>query len=152
MLGALTDFVEELRTVGIPVSMVEAGDAAQSLMAVDVADRESVRHALRATLVKNEAHLAGFDTAFEVYFGLSGSMDGELADVDLETVSGGTDGSQPGGGSGGDGADALADAILAAMLGDDREAMRHLVQQAVVRLAGMEPGRPVGGRYYFYRV
>jgi uncharacterized protein len=30
--------------------------------------------------------------------------------------------------------------------------LRRLIRDAVTRLAGMEPGRPVGGRYYYYRV
>ncbi|NNK92682.1 MAG: VWA domain-containing protein [Acidimicrobiia bacterium] len=150
MLGTLTEFVEELRAVGIPVSLVEAGDAAEGLMAVDVADRESVRHALRATLIKNESHLAGFDTAFEVYFGLSAAESSD-GDVDLDVEARVSD--APGGGSqDGDGGDALAEAILAALLGSDSGDLRSLIQQAVVRLAGMEPGRPVGGRYYFHRV
>lgn len=46
---------------------------------------------------------------------------------------------------------ALFDALLEALTGMDHEALRRSVRQAVDRLAGMEPGRPVGGTYYLYR-
>ena len=36
--------------------------------------------------------------------------------------------------------------------GNDRERIRRLVGRAVDRYSGMQPGRPVGGRYYTYRV
>ncbi len=46
MLAALTRFSGELRSVGIPVSMVEVMDAGDALRHVDLADREGVRAAL----------------------------------------------------------------------------------------------------------
>jgi len=46
----------------------------------------------------------------------------------------------------------LRDEVLDALLADDRDALRALVARAVDRYAGMQPGRPVGGRYYSYRV
>ena len=36
-------------------------------------------------------------------------------------------------------------------MAQDSAALRRLAQQAVEQLAGMEPGRPVGGTYYLYR-
>ncbi len=67
MIGVLTRFVGELRQVGIPVSMVEAIDAARAIEQVSMEDRQALRHSLAACLVKNSHHLAAFDTAFDVF-------------------------------------------------------------------------------------
>jgi hypothetical protein len=47
--------------------------------------------------------------------------------------------------------ESLFNALLEALAGMDQEALRRSVREAVDRLAGMEPGRPVGGTYYLYR-
>jgi hypothetical protein len=152
VLRGLVGFVEELRAVGVPVSMVEAIDAADALRHVDLADREAVKAGLGATLVKNAHHYAAFETAFEVFFGLAAPNDGD-ADEEAPPGSGPASSGAEGGGSGSDGeVEALVEAILAALQSGDDEALRALVRQAVDRLSGLEPGRPVGGRYYFYRV
>jgi uncharacterized protein with von Willebrand factor type A (vWA) domain len=41
--------------------------------------------------------------------------------------------------------------MFAALSSGDMDQIRKLAQQAVDSLAGMEPGRPVGGTYYLYR-
>ncbi|HEX9643182.1 MAG TPA: VWA domain-containing protein [Acidimicrobiia bacterium] len=151
MLRGLVGFVEELRAVGVPVSMVEAIDAADALRHVDLADREAVKAGLGATLVKNAHHYAAFETAFEVFFGLAAPNDGDADET--PPGSGPASSGAEGGGSGSDAeVEALVEAILAALQSGDDEALRALVRQAVDRLSGLEPGRPVGGRYYFYRV
>ena len=43
MLSLLTDFVEELRTAGVPVSMVETIDAMDAVTVIDLADRSALR-------------------------------------------------------------------------------------------------------------
>lgn len=137
MNRTLTSFVDELRAVGIPVSMVEALDAADALEHTDLVDRENLRASLGATLVKNPHHYRAFDAAFDVYFGHGRALDardGVPPDTDEE------------------GTDALRDSVMDALVDDDREALRRLVGRAVDRYAGMQPGRPVGGRYYTYRV
>ena len=53
MPGLLTGFVEELRSVGIPVSMVEAIDAGRALEHVDLSSRAAVKAVLGATLVES---------------------------------------------------------------------------------------------------
>jgi hypothetical protein len=153
MLRGLVGFVEELRAVGVPVSMVEAIDAADALRHVDLADREAVKAGLGATLVKNAHHYAAFETAFEVFFGLAApSTSADEADDRLPSAQP-PDAGAAGEGAGGDSdVEALFDAILMALQSGDLEAIRELVRIAVDRLSGLEPGRPVGGRYYFYRV
>lgn len=139
MNTTLTAFVDELRAIGIPVSMVETIDAARAMEHTDLADRENLRAVLGATLVKNARHYRAFDIAFDVFFGRRSVH----RTADPSAV--------PGGGGGAD-ADEFRDALVEALLSGDRDALRRLVGRAVDDFAGMEPGRPVGGRYYTYRV
>jgi len=146
VIAALTSFVDELREVGIPVSMVEAIDAARAVEHIDLADREALRSALAATLVKQARHGVAFDAAFDVFFGTTPPPEAS----DVTALSPSAEGAS--GGAGGDGAVELAAAIATALQAGDDQALRELIRQAVNRLSGMQPGRPVGGRYYFYRV
>ncbi len=147
MLGLLTDFVEELREAGVPVSTVEAIDALEAVVVVDLADRAALKAALGATLVKSARHLDAFDTAFEVFFGLGRPPPPAEADIGGESAS--SDSSSPQGGSGG--LESLAELLAAAMGSNDWGTVRGLVERAVEELAGMTSGRPVGGAYYLYR-
>ena len=148
MLGVITGFIDELRQSGIPVSMVETIDAMRALESVEVADRVALRETLRATLVKNLRHERAFDTAFDVYFSLAPAPATESPEPSTES---GTPAGQ--GGPGGDEFDlqSLLDSLLEAMAALDGDALRRAAGEAVERLAGMEPGRPVGGTYYLYR-
>lgn len=148
MIRTLTSFVAELRAVGLPVSMVEVLDAAEALRHTDLDDPESLEAALGAAMVKNGRHYPAFHAAFEIYFGLRAAPAAPSSSD--ETPGGAAEG---GGAAGGGGeADELSEAIVRALASGDTEALRRLVREAVSRLAGMEPGRPVGGRYYYYRV
>lgn len=142
MRDVLAAFVEELRSAGIPVSMVETLDAADALPHTDLSNRENLRATLGATLVKNPRHYRAFDVAFDVFFG--GRRPFAEADPSPE-------GDHAGAGGGMDD-DAFREAVIDALLSGDRDALRRLVGNAVDRYAGMQPGRPVGGRYYTYRV
>jgi uncharacterized protein with von Willebrand factor type A (vWA) domain len=61
-------FVEALRTAGLPVSLSDGLDAADAVLALGLSDREIVRSAYAATLVKRQPHRAGFDHVFDLYF------------------------------------------------------------------------------------
>lgn len=153
MLGVLTGFIEELRATGVPVSMVEAIDAARAVAHVDLGDREALKATLGATLVKNARHYEAFETAFEVFFGLRVPEPGSEADeaatrTDVAAITG----SGQGGGAGDLDAEALADALFRALSQEDEALLQAVVRQAVRQLSGMEPGRPVGGTYYLYRI
>lgn len=147
MISTLAQFVDELRTIGIPVSMVEAIDAAAAIQHTDLRTRENLRATLGATLVKNPRHYGAFDRAFDVYFGL------EPVGVTQEGAdpSPGTDAeSSAAGGVGG--GDALLDSLVEALMSGNSDEVRRLIADAVDRYAGIQPGRPVGGRYYAHRV
>ena len=147
MLDLLSSFVAELRAVGLPVSMSETVDAARALESIDVANRQLFRSALCATLVKSGDHLSAFDTAYEIFFA------DRVAPADIEaydTPLGGAPALAPSETSGRSAAE-LAEQLFDALRQDDPTALRRSASDIVVRYAGIEPGRPVGGAYYFYR-
>ena len=148
LLDVLGGFIQELREVGIPVSMVEAIDSMEALRHTDLADRPAFKATLGATLVKNVRHYEAFDVAFEVYFALSRSAASSEEESSGPTESGA--GTGQGGGGDAELADLLA-AIAKALAQNDHAQLRQSAQRAVDQLAGMEPGRPVGGTYYLYR-
>jgi uncharacterized protein with von Willebrand factor type A (vWA) domain len=130
--------------------MVEAIDGMRAVEAIEIGDRVALRETLRATLIKNQRHERAFDTAFEVYFSTVPPPEEIAPDGHTRAELPSSDGSR-----GIDQApfdlDALLDDLLQALADMDEEAMRRGARTAVDELAGMEPGRPVGGTYYLYR-
>jgi uncharacterized protein with von Willebrand factor type A (vWA) domain len=61
-------FVEALRSAGLPVSLSEGLDAVRAVDELGLGDRESLRAAYAATLVKRHSHRPGFDQVFDLYF------------------------------------------------------------------------------------
>lgn len=147
----LTSFVGELRQAGIPVSLVEAIDAAHALEHVDLGSRPMVKAALGATLVKKARHGAAFEVAFEAYFSLLGPAPGSDEAEARRAADQVALGESAGVGGGAD-LTALMEALFQALRDGEAGLMGAVVREAVTRLAGMEPGRPVGGAYYLYRV
>ncbi|MFP4512648.1 MAG: vWA domain-containing protein [Acidimicrobiales bacterium] len=159
MLELLGGFIRELREAGIPVSLSENIDAMEAVRHIPLEDREALKYALAATMVKNDSHWRAFETVFEVYFSLRGKEYGIAADgeegegdsdsLDMEGVA------QQGQGDGSGGsqmtAEELAEMLYQALMRGDDAMMRAIARQSVQRFAGMEPGRPVGGTYYLYR-
>ncbi len=143
MIDVMTRFTGELRSAGVPVSTVETIDAAQALEYVDLTERESLRSALQATMVKHVEHVEPFNRAFDVFFSLQPALDGAAVDEeegDPPYLSSDLSSDQIG--------DLLRDAIIA----DDVDRIRFLSRAAVFAFGGVEAGRPVGGVYYLYRV
>jgi uncharacterized protein with von Willebrand factor type A (vWA) domain len=130
VLDTLAGFVGELRRSGLPVSPTENLDAVEAVAHVPLEDREALRWALAATLVKRHEHRPTFDTVFDVWFSLRLP---ELAADEALT------------------AGELAALLEEALLTGDDELLRELARQAVARLAGMHAGRPVGGTFYVFR-
>jgi uncharacterized protein len=156
VIDVLAGFIQELRRAGLPVSLTEDLDAMEAVKHIPLEDREAFKFALAATLVKNAAHWKAFETVFEVYFSMRGRQyamgaeDEAMADLqDAAAVAGERV-------DGAGGADALtreelAELLFKALLNSDEALMRAVARAAVLRFAGMEPGRPVGGTYYLYR-
>jgi hypothetical protein len=166
MLTAIDGIIAELRKIGVPVSIAERIDAVASLPHLPLADRDLVKSALRAVLVKNHDHELAFDTLFDLYFAPTPGTPGEAGtagEADA-AASAGTSGNGPGSGSGtgsgfgsGPGSlGALEDAglidLLVLALGEGNDVlMRAIAGIFVDRHAGLEPGRPVAGTYYVFR-
>ena len=160
LLDLLNGFVVELRAAGLPVSLTENLDAMEAVTHTPIDDREAFKFALGATLVKHQAHWRAFEVVFEVYFSIRGpeyaiASDGGAGDGDGESEDGiGQEEGAPAGGGGGVAAlspEELAEMLFRALMNGNDSLLRALARQAVVRYAGMEPGRPVGGTYYLYR-
>jgi len=159
LLELLAGFIVELRAAGLPVSLTENLDAMEAIRHIEMADRETFKYALAATLVKNHAHWRQFETVFEVYFSMRGPeydiVDGdegpELDDDDEQAGAGDGPGAQGSGPGEAMTPEELAEMLYKALSDGDESVLRNLARQAVRRFAGMEPGRPVGGTYYLYR-
>ena len=160
LLDLLNGFIVELRAAGLPVSLTENLDAMEAVTHIPIDDREAFKFALGATLVKHQAHWRAFEVVFEVYFAIRGpeyeiASDGGSDDGDGDSEDGiGQEGGAPTGGGGGMAAlspEELAEMLFRALMNGNDSLLRALARQAVVRYAGMEPGRPVGGTYYLYR-
>jgi uncharacterized protein len=63
-----TAFLAALREAGLAVSIAEGLDAITAVRTVTLAEREQVRAAYAATVVKRELHRPAFDTVFDLYF------------------------------------------------------------------------------------
>lgn len=151
VISVITGFLNELREAGVPVSMVEAIDGMKAVETIDLGDKIALRETLRATLIKNIRHERAFDTAFDVYFS---NVPGPAEVDDSASADGGPSpetGDEPFDPEIEFDLDGLIEALLDALAGMDGESLRRGARQAVEQLAGMEPGRPVGGTYYLYR-
>lgn len=121
----LAGLVDELRAVGIGVSVGEHLDAAQALSSLTLADRETVHAALQCSLVKNAAELEAFNLLFELYTAGARHPGADLAAAMTD--------------------DELAGALRAALRSDDAQLRRLLADEYVRRFGRLEPGRPVAG-------
>jgi uncharacterized protein with von Willebrand factor type A (vWA) domain len=121
------DFLHALRAAGVPVSLAEGVDAVAALSALRWDERETVRTAYAATVLKRHAHRPTFDTLFDLYF--PRMVGGEAA-----------------GAAGADDPAAraeLREALLAALVDGDLAAQQALAVDAVGRFGAM-PGRGPG--------
>jgi uncharacterized protein with von Willebrand factor type A (vWA) domain len=149
---ALLGFVHRLREASIPVSMVEALDAFATVGHVDLGDREQLRSALRATLVKRPEHEAAFASLFDLYF----AMQRELADgttevsTSLDRLAETEEGAAETGHVGEP--TELLEALLEALRSGDQEALQALASMAVEQHGGVDADRAASERYYVYRV
>ncbi|MDT4915594.1 MAG: uncharacterized protein QOH89_294, partial [Pseudonocardiales bacterium] len=61
-------FLDALRRAGLTVSVAEGIDAVESMRAVELLDREQLRAALAASLVKRHQHRPAFDSVFDIFY------------------------------------------------------------------------------------
>ncbi len=123
--STLTALVDELRTIGVPVSVGEHLDAARALASIPLADTEVVRSTLQCALVKRAEHVDAFNVLFDLHFAGTGtSAPGPFAGMSD---------------------DELAAALRAAIESGDPAVLRQLADEYVRRFAALEPGAPVAG-------
>ena len=166
MLDAVLDssgFVTELRQAGLPVSLTEHLDAAEAVGHVPLEDREALKYALGATLVKSTRPLAGLRDRVRglLLQPAPGGRRRRRPGIGRRRRRGrpaepaaGRPGPRPGRAGGrrdGMSTEELAQLLYRALLLRRPRDGRGRRPVAVDRFAGMEPGRPVGGTYYLYR-
>ena len=76
-------FLEALRDAGLPVSLAEGLDGMAAIQALGLGERETLRAAYAATLVKRKSHRTSFDKVFDLYFPpLVGAPGGRTSDAE----------------------------------------------------------------------
>ena len=135
-------FLDALRTAGLTVSLAEVLDATRAMGAIDLMDREALRHAYAACVLKRPAHRTTFNVLFDLWFP---AVTGDPT----QAVEEGEDG-EPGEGGPPD-PDAYRDLLRDLLLDGDEEAMRRFARQVVQGLgrADTAPGRQ---SWFSYRV
>ncbi|WP_435771496.1 VWA domain-containing protein [Nocardioides sp. SYSU DS0651] len=91
LLDRHLSFIEALRGAGMSVSLAEDLDSVAALSALHWTDRDTVRDAFAATLVKKQSQRTTFDALFDVYFPAmvgDGVSAGTTADGDGDGVAG----------------------------------------------------------------
>lgn len=137
MLTALLDFVHRLRAAGVPVSMVEAIDAAEALTCIDMGNRREFRATLAATLVKRAEHRTAFRALFDASFALRRHREAQPdREAPLQALE----------------SSAMHEALLDALRRNDTQTLRALATFAVHEFGGIQAQRQGSERYYLYRI
>jgi len=132
MREMIAGLVEELRAVGVPVSVGEHVDAAAAVNRIPLRSSEMLRAALQCALIKQERHLGTFNLLFDLCTaGTVGPDDAPLAGL---------------------ADDELHDTLRDAIRRGDSHLQTLLANEYVRRFAKFEPGRAVAGVRYLIAV
>jgi uncharacterized protein len=131
----------QLRASGADIALSELLDAAGAVRHVDLADREQLRTALRATLVKHAHELSRFDAQFDRCFPARGVPGAGEPEATPPAPAGGAPAADP----------ALGERVRTAVDHGTEQELRVLAEEAVQRHAGFEQGARTE-RYHVYRV
>jgi uncharacterized protein with von Willebrand factor type A (vWA) domain len=145
-------FVEALREAGLSVSLAEGLDAIEAIGALGLGERETLRAAYAATLVKRQNHRPGFDQVFDLYWpalvGEGASSSGFETDPDGPPQPPAVD-------VGSDSPQALADfreALATALAMGDPDALAMLAREGVQRFGLIRGRGPGEQRWSSYNV
>ena len=161
LLDRHIEFVEALRVAGLPVSLAEGLDAVAAIEALGLSERETLRSAYAATLVKRQSHRPGFDQVFDLYWPALVGDGHQHPSVDLDetTEEAPTSSTDAGAGSEApvlsDTPAALADfreALTTAMAVGDPDALARLGREGVQRFGLIRGRGPGEQRWSAYNV
>ena len=136
MLDRLLELADALRSAGVPVAVSEQIDALNALKHVPFDQKEDVRAALAATMIKSDSHRPAFDTLFELFFG-TGRGPG--------AVEAGDEQDRPAN------AEELAGELYEALTGGDPAALADIARRAVAQFGRLQ-NSPSGDWYSNYQV
>jgi hypothetical protein len=149
-------FVEALRVAGLPVSLAEGLDSVRAIDALGIGQRESLRAAYAATLVKRQQHRPGFDQVFDLYWpALVGDGHPAGAEVGKETSSDPAQEDESADLIGQDSPQALVDfreALATALALGDPDALATLAREGVQRFGLIRGRGPGEQRWSAYNV
>ena len=137
-------FLDALRQAGLTVSLAEVIDATRALGAVELTDREALRAAFAACVLKRPAHRTTFDTLFDLWWppvigNPSGTNEDLPPDLDADGEPVPLDPSL------------MRDALRNLLLDGDEEAMRRFARAAVAGL-GRSDAQQGRQSWFSYRV
>ncbi len=135
-------FLDALREAGLPVSLAEGLDAARATTMVEPLDREALRTAYAATVVKRHGHRPLFDELFDLWFpraiGEGRSDDRSTRSEPRVEVTGGR--AAP------EGAQELRMELAELLFDGDDTGLRQLASRAVARFGEIGGGSGGGSR------
>ena len=147
--GGLVDrevgFFHALRDAGLNISLAEVLDATRALGAIDLLDREGLRAAYAATVLKRPAHRTTFDTLFDLWFpAVIGDPSARAQDGEGEPGEDDGEGEPPD-------PQLMRNLLRDLLLEGDEDKLRRFAREAVQSLgrADSQPGRQ---SWFSYRV
>ncbi|GAA5106608.1 vWA domain-containing protein [Haloechinothrix salitolerans] len=137
-------FLDALREAGLPVSLAEGLDAARAMTMVEPLEREALRAAYAATVVKRHGHRPLFDELFDLWFPRAigaGRSDARRARPEPRVE-------VTGGRAAPDGASEMRAELAELLFDGDDAGMRQLASRAVARFGevGGGSGEGAGGQ------
>jgi uncharacterized protein with von Willebrand factor type A (vWA) domain len=123
MLDRMLEFGRALRSAGVPIAVSENLDALRALEHVRIDERDSMKAALAATMIKNEGHMPAFETLFDLYFG-TGRGPEAIAERDA-----GDDPVTP---------EDLSSELAAALAGDGGADLQEIARRAVAQFGRLQ--------------
>ena len=125
MQAMLAALVDELRNVGIEVSVGEHLDAAKAASVVNLRNKEVLRATLLCALVKRPEQIDAFNLIFDLYTAGARQPGADLIAAMSD--------------------EELRDALRSAAGSEDAQFRRLVADEFVRRFGGLEPGSPVAG-------
>jgi uncharacterized protein with von Willebrand factor type A (vWA) domain len=137
-------FLDALRVAGIQVSLAEVLDATRALGAIDLMEREQLRQAFSACVLKRPAHRTTFNTLFDLWFppALGDSVAAEFAEEPQLDEDGDPMPADP---------SVLRELLEQLLLEGDEEKLRKFARQVVSDL-GRSDSAPGRQSWFSYKV